>query len=189
MDIHVLVSERIRELREAKGWSLETLANRSSVSRSNISLIERKEISPTIGVLGRLVNALGVSLSSLFVEKADLPSSKSSTYLARCDQMVWVDPGSGYSRRNLSASAWSPVELVEIDMPARGQITQEFLLRHAKVHQQIWVMEGAVEITVGDRCWQLETGDCLTLERSYPISFRNPSCVGARFLIATARQH
>jgi transcriptional regulator with XRE-family HTH domain len=41
-------------------------AERSGVSRSNISLIERGESSATATVLDKLAGALGVTLASLF---------------------------------------------------------------------------------------------------------------------------
>jgi transcriptional regulator with XRE-family HTH domain len=41
MDINQLIARRLRELRDAQGLSLALLAERSGVSRSNISLIER----------------------------------------------------------------------------------------------------------------------------------------------------
>ncbi|MDY6983839.1 MAG: helix-turn-helix transcriptional regulator, partial [Pseudomonadota bacterium] len=43
--------ERVRELRQGQGLSLEALAEKSGVSRSMISLIERGETSPTAVVL------------------------------------------------------------------------------------------------------------------------------------------
>jgi transcriptional regulator with XRE-family HTH domain len=51
MDINQIIASRIRDLRSKQGWSLDTLAERSGVSRSNISLIERGESSPTAIVL------------------------------------------------------------------------------------------------------------------------------------------
>jgi transcriptional regulator with XRE-family HTH domain len=47
MEINALIARRVRELRDAQGWSLDALAERSTVSRSNISLIERGQSSPT----------------------------------------------------------------------------------------------------------------------------------------------
>lgn len=45
------IARRVRELRAARGLSLEALAAQSGVSRSMISLIERGESSPTAVVL------------------------------------------------------------------------------------------------------------------------------------------
>ncbi|TFW16635.1 helix-turn-helix domain-containing protein, partial [Duganella callida] len=69
MDIHLLIARRVRALRDAQHLSLEALAARSGVSRSNISLIERGESSPTAAVLDKLASALGVALAALFEDK------------------------------------------------------------------------------------------------------------------------
>jgi transcriptional regulator with XRE-family HTH domain len=49
----------VRELRNARGLSLDALAERSNVSRSNIALIERGGSSPTAAVLDNLATAFG----------------------------------------------------------------------------------------------------------------------------------
>ena len=64
--LHERLAARVRELRAARGFSLDELATRSGVSRSMISLIERGESSPTAVVLDRLASGLGVMLLSLF---------------------------------------------------------------------------------------------------------------------------
>src|SRR4029077_11853422 len=69
------IAERVRELRAAHGLSLDTLATRSGVSRSMISLIERGESSPTAVVLEKLAAALGVMLASLFDAPASAPAA------------------------------------------------------------------------------------------------------------------
>ena len=65
-DINQHIAQHIRELRLAKGYSLDQLAARSGVSRSSISLIERAATSPTAVILEKLAAALDVSLASLF---------------------------------------------------------------------------------------------------------------------------
>src|SRR4051794_38626061 len=60
------IAARARDLRAARGLSLEALAERSGVSRSMISLIERGESSATAVVLERLATGLGVTLAALF---------------------------------------------------------------------------------------------------------------------------
>ncbi|CAG4926494.1 hypothetical protein R54767_05295 [Paraburkholderia gardini] len=77
MDINNVIARRVRELRDAHGYSLDTLAEHSKVSRSNISLIERGQSSPTATVLDKLATALGVTLASL-VEESDTPAAESS---------------------------------------------------------------------------------------------------------------
>jgi transcriptional regulator with XRE-family HTH domain len=184
MDVHHSIARRIRDLRDARGWSLDTLAERSSVSRSNISLIERGQSSPTAVVLDKLATALGVSLASLFEQAESAPSAELSPHSSSRDQAVWSDPASGYVRRNLSPPAWSPIQLVEVEFPSGKQVAYETALRDADIYQQIWVTEGAMEITVGDRSWSLEAGDCLAMKLDRPVSYRNASRHPARYLVA-----
>src|SRR4030095_11658660 len=108
-DINQRIAGRVRDLRSARGQSLETLAQRSGVSRSMISLIERGEASATAVVLEKLAASLGVSLAALF-EDATAPASPLARRKA---QPEWRDPASGYRRRNLSpAGVASPLQLV-----------------------------------------------------------------------------
>ena len=66
MDINQRIAGRVRAARDAAGLSLAALAERSGVSRSNISLIERGESSATATVLDKLSAALGITVAALF---------------------------------------------------------------------------------------------------------------------------
>lgn len=188
MTIHDTLAQRIRELRDARGWSLDALAERSGVSRSTISLIERGESSPTAVVLDKLATALGIALASLF-EPATAQAQKAapSPHAAAQDQPVWTDPASGYVRRSLSPEVASPLQLVEVHFPAGRRVAYETSLRDADIHQQIWVIEGTMEITVGDATWRLASGDCLAMKLDCPIAYRNPTRRPARYLVALTK--
>ncbi|WP_298826479.1 XRE family transcriptional regulator [uncultured Piscinibacter sp.] len=183
MDINDRISHRIRALREARRWSLETLAERSGVSRSNISLIERGESNPTATVLDKLSAALGVTLASLF-EVPTVSEGASSPIARVAEQPVWTDPASGYARRNVSPAAPSPVQLVDVVFPAGQRVAYEAVARDNEVHQQVWMIDGALEISVGDVVWQLTAGDCLAMHLDEPIVYRNPGTTPARYLVA-----
>ncbi|HSL84262.1 MAG TPA: helix-turn-helix transcriptional regulator [Thermoanaerobaculia bacterium] len=55
----------LRELRAERGWTQVELAERAGVSKSMLSLYERGKQRPHLDTLGKLVNALGVSLGQL----------------------------------------------------------------------------------------------------------------------------
>ncbi|TDV24763.1 XRE family transcriptional regulator [Paraburkholderia caballeronis] len=186
MDVNLLLARRVRALRAERGLSLDALAERSGVSRSAISLIERGESSPTAAVLDRLATALGVALASLFdaaPDDAD-PDAQPSPLSRAATQPVWTDPESGYTRRNLSASADSPLQLVEVRFPAGQRVAYDTGPRDVEIHQQVWVVEGAMELTVAGTTWRLETGDCLSMRVDAPIVFSNPGRRAARYLVA-----
>ncbi|MFP6562184.1 helix-turn-helix domain-containing protein [Paraburkholderia sp. B3] len=187
MDIHATIARRIHEIRDAKGWSLEALAERSQVSRSNISLIERGESSPTAVVLEKLATALGVSLASLFESPQGDSAGAPSPLSAASEQAIWTDPESGYVRRNLSPAAWSPIQLVEVRFPPGQRVAYDTSLRDPDIYQQIWIVEGTMEMSVGERQWRLEAGDCLAMKLDRPIVYRNPTRKSARYLVALCR--
>ena len=164
--------------------TLDGLAERTGVSRSMISLVERGESSPTAAVLDKLAAGLGVTLASLFAEQE---SASARPLSRRADQRIWRDPESGYMRRNLSAPGFpSPIELVEVVLPPGARVAYDTGHRAATVHQQIWVIDGAVELMLGDDTYRLATGDCLSMRLDRPIIFRNLTEDPARYVVALA---
>jgi XRE family transcriptional regulator, regulator of sulfur utilization len=59
------VGDVLQTLRQARGLSLEDLSRQAGVSKSMLSEIERNLANPTVAVVWRLANALGVSMSEL----------------------------------------------------------------------------------------------------------------------------
>lgn len=186
MDIDNLLAQRVRELRKQRGLTLEQLAEHSGVSRSMISLIERQETSPTATVLNKLADALGVTLATLFAASPAGPAAQTQPPLARAaDQPVWNDPASGYLRRQISPSGYgSPIELVEVRFPPGQTVAFENATRSVVTHQQVWMLEGSMQITVGPQVWRLKAGDCLAMELGPQISFHNPTRQSARYMLA-----
>lgn len=187
MDINLLIARRVRELRDAQNLSLDALAARSNVSRSTISVIERGESSPTAAVLDKLASALGVALASLFEDKA-APTEQPSPVARAAEQPVWTDPASGYTRRSLSPAAPSPIQLVDVIFPPGQRVAYDSAPHGADIHQQIWIIEGTMEIGVGDQQWRLQTGDTLAMRLERHIVYFNPTDERARYLVALTSQ-
>jgi transcriptional regulator with XRE-family HTH domain len=184
LDINAHLASRLRRLRMDRGLTLEGLAERTGVSRSMISLIERGESSPTASVLDKLAAGLGVTLASMFAggDEAD-----ASPLARRADQRTWRDPESGYLRRNLSAPGYpSPLELVEVILPPGARVAYDTGFRSVGVSQQVWMIEGEIELSVGDETYRLENGDCLSMRVDRPTAFRNPAGRPARYVVALA---
>jgi transcriptional regulator with XRE-family HTH domain len=184
-DLNERIAERVRELRAGQGLSLDALATRSGVSRSMISLIERGESSPTAVVLEKLAAGLGVMLASLF----DAPAAPqpSGPVARREDQPQWRDPASGYVRRNVSPPGMpQPMQIVEVQFPAGGRVAFETGARDTRVHQQVWVLEGAIDVTVGAERHRLRKGDCLAMQLDRPTMFHNPTRKPTRYAVVIA---
>jgi transcriptional regulator with XRE-family HTH domain len=179
-DINARIASRVRALRQELGLTLDALAAKSEVSRSMLSLIERGESSPTAVVLDKIATGLGVSLASLF----DNDSAPANPLSRRADRTAWRDPETGYVRRNLSPPNFpSPIQLVEVILPAGASVAYETGARPAKIHQQIWVLEGSIELTLGSVIYELATDDCLAMHLNEPTTFRNRTDQPARYLV------
>lgn len=174
------VARRVRDLRAERGLSLDALASHCGVSRSMISLVERAQSSPTAVLLERLATGLGVPLASLF----DAPEPAAGPLARRGDQPAWRDPHSGYLRRNVSpAGAASPIQIVEVEFPPQARVAYETGAREPAIHQQVWVLDGEIEVTLGEQRHRLRSGDCLAHVLDRPLSYHNPTRRTARYAV------
>ena len=186
-DINIRIAQQVREIRLARGYTLDILASRCQVSRSAISLIERGEASPTAVVLEKLANGLGVPLTQLF----DPPQNTQSPQpmVRRTQQAEWKDPETGYIRRQVSPPNWkSPFQIVEIEFPAQSRVTYETSTNSKVVLQQIWVIEGQIDIQLGENFYALQEGDCLAMQLDQPIIYSNPSSKAARYILVVCNE-
>ncbi len=173
------IGARIRELRADRNLTLDGLAQAAEVSRAMLSRIERGESSPTAQLLNKICGGLGITLSALFTA-TETPGSPLSR---RADQPSWRDPASHYLRRNISPpGTGSPVDIVEIEFPPHGSVAFDSQ-RLTGTDQHVWVLDGTLDLTLGDERFRLETGDCLMMRFDRPILFHNPSDHPVRYAV------
>jgi len=175
----------VRALRTDLGMTLDALAAKCDVSRSMISLVERGESSPTAVVLEKIAAGLGVPLATLF----DGVSASANPVSRGEDRTRWRDPQSGYVRRNISpARVASPIQIVEIVLPAGARVAYETGARDVSIHQQIWVQEGTIEVTLGSVTYRLAEDDCLAMQLNEPTAYRNRTRKAARYIVIIATE-
>jgi uncharacterized cupin superfamily protein len=72
--------------------------------------------------------------------------------------------------------------MVEVSFPPGGHVTYDNALR-ADVHQQVWVVEGVIEVSAGPDTHRLGEGDCLAMRLDAPTAYRNPTKKRARYIV------
>jgi len=151
------LAARLAELRLEHGWSLDELARHTGISRSTLSRLERDEISPTATLLSKLCTAYERTMSQLLAEVEPEPPQ-----LMRVDrQAEWRDESSGFIRRSVSPPhPGLRGELVECVLRPGADISYDGSPIPGLEHH-IWVLEGALEVTVGGREQEVQIGDCL----------------------------
>jgi transcriptional regulator with XRE-family HTH domain len=60
------LGSRVRDLRKARGWTLEQAAVKAGLARSTLSKIENGQMSPTFDALKKLAEGLAISVPQLF---------------------------------------------------------------------------------------------------------------------------
>jgi transcriptional regulator with XRE-family HTH domain len=173
------VGQRIRLLREERGWSLRALAERCGLSINAISLIERGENSPTVSSLHLLATSLGVSITDFFEDERE-------------QTVVYVRP------ENRLRSQANGIAMESLGIGLRNQQLEPFLLTVAAEtgnidqpvshpgEEFIFCLEGEVSYCVADQIYRLEAGSSLLFEAMTPHCFRNtaktPALLMAVFL-------
>lgn len=67
------IGQRLKELRKGYGLSQERLALQAEITTAYLGQIERGEKNPTVVTVGRLCDALGISLSEFFCNQPASP--------------------------------------------------------------------------------------------------------------------
>jgi transcriptional regulator with XRE-family HTH domain len=160
---------RVKALRGARGWSLETLASASGVSRSMLSEIERKQANPTLAVTMRIASAFGMSVGELL----EMPGVSSAVTVVRADDHAYHYRSDRHCRiRTLSPlNLEKDVELYEVLLQAGGALrsaahfdgTREFLT----------VQAGRVRVESGADSEVLEPGDSASYRADVPHAIVN----------------
>jgi len=65
------IGQRIRQLRESRTMTQSQLQSRSKVSRSYLSRIESGQMTPSLGTLEKISEALNVGLNRFFIPESD----------------------------------------------------------------------------------------------------------------------
>ena len=173
------IAQRLKALRAERGWSLDELATRCSVSRATLSRLENAEVSPTASVLGKLCAAYGLTMSRLMhMVEGDFPP-----VVRRAVQAVWSDPEIGFRRRSVSPPAQTLAgEALECALDAGVRITYDEPPRPGLEHHLLMV-EGELAVTVGGQMHDLRPGDCLRYQLFGPSAFATPANSGARYVL------
>jgi transcriptional regulator with XRE-family HTH domain len=159
---------RLQAVRKAKGISQRELAKRVNVTNSTISLIEQNKVSPSVSSLKKVLDGIPISLADFFT--ADLKDTGDSPFYLNNEQ---PDVGNndihyflvGTHRKNRQMCILREV------MPPDSD-TGDSMLTHEGEEGGV-VVQGQVEITVGDRVQVLSAGEAYYFESRTPHRFRN----------------
>jgi transcriptional regulator with XRE-family HTH domain len=158
------IGSAIRKIRSEKGLNVKELSQKTSLSASLISQVERGLITPSIPTLVKISKAVGVPLISFFLGVHGNPVIK------KAQRKKLSLPTSGVAFQLLSPAESSKIEFLLIEI--EGKDSNYELVSYAG-EKCGYVIEGEMEIILGDNIYKLEEGDSIYFQSSIPHRFKS----------------
>jgi transcriptional regulator with XRE-family HTH domain len=167
-DLTPTVGANLRRIRTRRGLSLERLAAESGVSRAMLSQVELGHSTPTINVVWKICNALGVPFSAMIAQREGAELSVLRSEGAK----VLASRDGGFSSR----------ALFPFDGPRRVEFYELRLAPHAEevaephapgTLENLVVSQGGAEIAVQGERALLAAGDSIVFRADVPHAYRN----------------
>lgn len=172
------IAERLKSEREARGLSQRQLANACGVTASMISVMEQGRTSPSIATLKKVLSGLNMSLSDFF---SDTAINREKWHFTG-DELLEINPEAKFgahgdnaarsiSFRQVGNTSQSAIQMLHEHYPPGADTGSERYSHEAE--EAGIVVEGEIEITVGDETRTLKKGDAYLFNSRLAHRFRN----------------
>lgn len=174
------VGETLAALRQDRALSLDELSRQAGVSKSMLSQIERNQANPTVAVVWRLANALGVPMAELL--GADKPVQPAIATVASHATPSLRSPDGRCELRILG-----PIDLAgqfewyELTVQPGGALESEAHEPGSREH--LSVLSGSLEVQSAEALTRLKPGETARYAVDQPHAIRNPGKGAAQALL------
>ncbi len=161
------VGMRVRKLREKKGLSLRKVAAKSNISASLLSQIETSKVDPSLSTLRKIAVTLGVPLFYFVMEDYDKPTMK-----VKKNEWRTVLFSDAKLRYDIIHSNPKKKMGIMIGFLGKGGATSKEPMSHSG-EECLIILEGAMQVQIGEDLIELEKGDSLYFDSSVPHRLYN----------------
>lgn len=174
----------LRETRQGLGLTLDALAERSGVSKSMVSQLERGLVNPTFAVVWSLTQALGLDIADLDRSGGGRDSlERIADHMPAYATPVKSSEDGKVQLRLLSPKRTVlPAEWYDVIFEPGGHLDSE---PHAKgTYEHLHCIEGALEVSISNAALPVESGATLRYYADRAHTIANPGDGRARaFLV------
>jgi XRE family transcriptional regulator, regulator of sulfur utilization len=171
----------LARLRQARGLSLDELSRRAGVSKSMLSQIERAQANPTVAVVWRLANALGVGIGELLGTPAQPAAPAVSVVPAHATPSLRSPDGLCELRILGPIELAGQFEWYELHVQPGGALVSQPHEPGSREH--LTVLSGTLEVTSGAETARLKPGETARYAVDLPHAVRNPARTPAAALL------
>jgi len=165
------VGARLKSIRLIRNLSQRELAKRAGVTNSTISMIEKNSVSPSISSLKKVLNGIPISLVEFFANDSNIEKNQQVVYTSE----ELMDIGSGDIKMLLVGKSFPRRQMTFlVESYAIGADTGTEMLQN-DAEEGGYILEGEIELTVGEEVYQLGQGDSYYFDNNKPHRFRNTS--------------
>ncbi|NAX22236.1 cupin domain-containing protein [Vibrio sp. V39_P1S14PM300] len=161
------IGSRFRALREQAGLSQRELAKRAGVTNGFISQIENNAVSPSVASLSKLLSKIPSSMAEFFSVDDHQPEQ----FYARKEEQPEIGRGAISYRQVGHYHQDRHIGMLRETL-SPGADTGEEMLSHEGQECGV-IVEGQLELTVGDEVTLLNVGDSYYFDSNRPHRFRN----------------
>ncbi|MBN8911551.1 MAG: helix-turn-helix transcriptional regulator [Rhizobiales bacterium] len=181
-NVPAIVGSNLRRLRKAQGYSLERLAELSGVSRAMLGQIETAKSVPTVSLLWRVADALGVPVATLVATGRE----PNVVVLQRERASVLVASEGRYASRSLSPVN-RPRSTGFFELTFAAGHREEFPAAEIGINHNLVVAHGRLTVAVGtDEPLTLDEGDAVLFAAASPYAIENTTAFPATaYLVVT----
>jgi transcriptional regulator with XRE-family HTH domain len=161
------IGPRLKRLREHHGLSQRKLAQSAGVSNATISLIEHGRTDPSMGLMKRVLDAIGISFADFFSDS----SHTTEKYFFAKSELAEISSGPITYYQVGSDLRDSKLQML-LEHYEPGADTGQSMLTHDAEEGGILV-RGRLEVTVGEQVQTLSAGDAYRFNSRLPHRYRN----------------
>ncbi|MDK2820757.1 MAG: hypothetical protein PWP31_722 [Clostridia bacterium] len=161
-----MLGKKIRELRRERGMSLKDLSEKTSLTSSFLSQVERDLADPSITSLKKIADAMEVPIFYFLLDP-----EKHSPVVKKEQRKVLRFPQSHVTYELLSPDLNRNMEVIMCHLEP-GAINSEEYLTHPG-EECIVVLKGVMEVDVGGEIYRVETGDSIYFYSNIPHKLWN----------------
>ncbi len=179
------LGEQIRELRHAKGMTLQQVAAGAGISVGYLSQIERNQSRLPIGVLRRIADVLGIHINWFFQPAADGSPGERDIVVRAKNRRRMTFTGLGISEELLTPNLKGPLEVL-LSTIEPGADSEDY--SHDGVEAGL-VIEGRLDLWVSGRHFRLEAGDSFSFRSTEVHRCANPGKVPTKVVWVITPPH
>lgn len=173
-DLLIQIGNKIKEVRKAKGITVQALADRAEVSKGLISQIENNRAIPSLPVLMKVILSLQINLPDFFEELRSVTGEQPVLIVRQSEYrsiQKEADKGFDYKRILTRTIAGGSTDIVLLELK-KGAARKRLV--HTEAYEYKYIIRGSLNYEIEGKDYLLEEGDSIFFDGRLGHKLSNP---------------